>query len=97
MGFIESTFEKMDIQKIINFLMYDSGDSSEDNASYETRLKNESTLIDERLRSIYGEGNELDEAFADLGQAFDGYATVYMEIGMKAGAKLLFQLLGHDV
>lgn len=49
-----------------------------------------------RLYELYPIEDEQNKATADLAQALIVYEAVYMEIGMKAGARLLFQLLHTD-
>jgi len=98
MDYIKSTFEKMNIQDIIHFLIYDGTyiGTSKGGRSYKDRLNDESNPIYNRLQEIYSEGDELDEALAELSQAIDSYTEVYMEIGMKAGMKLFIQLLSDN-
>jgi hypothetical protein len=48
------------------------------------------------LESLYPNETELDKAAADLSKALTAYEYVYMELGMKAGARLLHQLLLTD-
>ena len=52
--------------------------------------------IYKRLERTYPDETELDNAVADLSQALTVHDDVYMELGMKAGARLLYQLLLTD-
>lgn len=63
---------------------------------YSEWLKKESDPIHKRLEQLYPISEEMDEAAADLTQALTAFEEVYMEIGMKAGARLLFHLLVED-
>lgn len=93
MDYINETFERMDLQKIRSFLLYGVEDFDNDDQPYKDRLKNRSEPIYSRLQSLYSDINELDQASADLSEALTAYEYVYMELGMKAGARLLYQLL----
>lgn len=96
MDYIKDTFSRMDLHHIQQFLLYGAEDYVTDTRPYAERLKAESNAIYRRLENLYPDRTELDEAAADLSQALTAYETVYMEIGMKAGARLIFQLLLAD-
>ena len=57
------------------------------------RLKKGSNAIYNRLKTLCPEKDKRDEASAELSQAFSAYTEVHLEIGMKAGARLIHQLL----
>lgn len=94
--YIKEAFDRMNLQQTISFLLYGSDDYAEETHPYRDVLKNSSEPIHKRLESIYPDGSELDEAAAELSQALTAYEYVYMELGMKAGARLLHQLLFVD-
>ena len=48
------------------------------------------------MKQIYPNEKEYDEAANDITDAITAYEDVFLEIGMKAGARLLFQLLYQD-
>jgi len=94
--YIKDTFERMNLQQTISFLLYGSDDYAEETQPYGETLKQSSDPIYRRLESIYPDGIELDKAAADLSIALTAYQHVYMELGMKAGARLIHQLLCTD-
>ena len=94
--YIKDAFGRMNLRQIRSFLLYGTDDFAEEVQSYRDRLKENSNPIYRRLESIYPDGAELDKAAADLSQAMTAYEYVYMELGMKAGARLLYHLLLTD-
>lgn len=93
MDYIKDTFARMDLRQIRQFLLYGVDELECETQPYRDRLKNGSDPIYDRLKSLYPDENDLDNAAADLSQALTAYEEVYMELGMKAGARLIHQLL----
>lgn len=93
---IKDAFARMNLQQNISFLLFGTEDFTEETHPYWEVLKESSDPIFKRLESIYPDGIELDHAAADLSLALSAYEHVYMEIGMKAGARLVHQLLCLD-
>ena len=94
--YIKDAFARMNLQQAISFLLFDSENCAEETHPYRDVLTKHSDPIYHRLESIYPDGIEQDKATADLELAFSAYQYVYMEIGMKAGARLVHQLLCMD-
>lgn len=94
--YIKDAFGRMNLQQTISFLLFGTDDYAEETHPYRDILKRNSDPIYKRLESIYPDGAQLDEAAADLSQALTAYEHIYMELGMKAGARLLHQLLFID-
>ncbi len=93
MDYIKEAFGRMNLWQLRSFLLYGTDDFAEGTQPYRDTLKKESDPIYRRLESIYPDGPERDEATADLSQALTAYEYVHMELGMKAGARLLYHLL----
>lgn len=93
---INNVLPRADLRQIRSFLLYGTDDFAEDVKPYIETLENASDPINKRLESIYPEGSELDNAAADLSKALTAREHVYMELGMKAGARLIYQLLFSD-
>ena len=91
--YIKDTFARMDLRQSISFLLYGTDDFAEETHPYKETLEKGCAPIYKRLESIYPDGPELDEATGELSHALTTYEYVYMELGMKAGARLLHQLL----
>lgn len=96
MDYIKDAFSRMDLQQIRSFFLYGTEDYTDETRPYKDTLKKESDPIYKRLKSLYPDESELDKAAADLSQALTAYEYVYMELGMKAGARLIYQLLLTD-
>lgn len=94
--YIKDAFGRMNLRQLRSFLLYGTDDYAEEVQPYKARLKENSNPIYRRLESIYPDETELDKAAADLSQALTAYEYVYMELGMKAGARLLYHLLLTD-
>jgi hypothetical protein len=96
MDYIKDAYARMDLPKLRSFLLYGQEDFSEDVTPYSETLQQRSDPIYKRLETLYPDSKELDRADADLSDALTAYQNVYMELGMKAGARLIFQLLFTD-
>ena len=96
MNYIKDMFNRMNLYQIQQFLMDGTEHFGKEKRPYSERIKVESDPIYARLKSLYPDGTELDKAVAELSQAITTCETVYMEIGMKAGARLICQLLLKD-
>jgi hypothetical protein len=88
-------FDRIDLQHIRNYLIT-GGDFVDpyEPGKYGERLGLASDNILTRLKQAYKDDkNELDEALNDLDAATAAYQNVFLEIGMKMGARMFFQLL----
>jgi hypothetical protein len=94
--YVNKLFERMDLRQIREFLLYGTEDSSIETENYHVRLKQGSDPIYNRLISLYPNEADRENAGNDLSQALAAHDAVYMEIGMKAGARLVYQLLLTD-
>lgn len=94
--YTKDIFVRSDLGQIREFLLHGVETYEIENNPYNIRLKQGSDPIYERLRRIYPDEKHMDEANSDLAQALGTYEAVYTEIGMKAGARIIFQLLLSD-
>ena len=95
--YINQIFERADIQQIREFLLLGLELAEPpDKRPYGERLEEGSLHITNRLKNISKNDDELDELYFELGESTEAYKNVFLEIGMKAGARLLFQLLHED-
>ena len=90
---ITSAFARTDLRQIRAFILQGTEDINVKDESYKTRLEQCDNAIIKRLESVYTDSTELDKAFSDLAVATTVHQEVYMELGMKLGARLLYQLL----
>ena len=96
MNYIKDTFTRMDLQQIRQFLLQGTENLSYENQTYHDRLTQGSDPIYNRLKEIYPKQAEFDRAASDLSTALTTHENVYMELGMKAEARLVYQLLLTD-
>ena len=95
--YIKEIFRRMNLQQICEFVQYGTGDSDFNNETYDKRLKEGSNPIFTRIDNIYADDNaERDSVASDISHALAVHEEVYIEIGMKAGARLIYQLLLSD-
>ena len=71
---------------------YANADKIEAMNSNYTLTANETAILD-RIKTMYKDERERENARGDLYDALIAYEEVYTEIGMKLAAKLIFQLL----
>ena len=93
-NYIDATFARADLRQIRSFILQGAEDINPDNdAPYKARLEMCDKAIDERLKSLYPDREDYDKASNDLATALTVHTDVFTEIGMKLGARLLYQLL----
>ena len=93
---IEQIFERADIQQIRAFLLDNTVIAGNSHGTYQERLNMDSEDIIDTLKNLSknsGDEKQPEEAMRDLRVALASYRDVFTEIGMKAGARLLYQLL----
>jgi len=93
LNYITDAFARTDLRQIRAFILQGAEDININEESYKDRLEKCDNAIIKRLESIYTDATELDRAFSDLAAATTAHQEVYLELGMKIGAKLLYQLL----
>lgn len=111
MSYVDEVFMRADIQQIQNFLLY-GVEAEIDPRSYVERLESSKKRWAAKLRERYLEQAErpiwrllektfhtkkLDKAAEKLSCALVANQHVYMEIGMKAGAMIIFDLLQESL
>jgi phage-related protein len=86
----------MDMNQIRNFLLSGVDEYDGVELPYKEMLNTECDPIQNRLDNVYQDTAEREQAHSELSQALTAYQIVYMELGMKAGARLIHQLLLSD-
>jgi len=89
-------FERMNLQHIRAFMLEGLDPMEVYGCTYDERLKKGNMSMIKRLKTIYKDEQEFSDAVDDFYNAQIINGEVYTEIGMKAGARLLMQLLLHD-
>ena len=95
-NYVKEVFTRSNIQHLREFILYGAEQIDEKDEPYHVRLKNDSDPIYSRLKSLCHNEEELDKAYYDLSQALSAHGDVHTELGMKIGARLLYQLLFLD-
>ena len=90
MANIQDMINRLDLQEISGYLV---GETTTQNCKYEAQLTQETEKIKNRLKSLCPVEDDYNDAFYDLVIALTDHQDVYMEIGMKMGARLIYQLL----
>ncbi|MCL2852800.1 MAG: hypothetical protein FWE20_07190 [Defluviitaleaceae bacterium] len=96
MGYVDNIFERVELRQVCSFLLNGSESLETRNYKYETVLEDGSSSILKRLKDTYPDEREFEKAVADLSEAFTAYEEVYTEIGMKLGARIVFELLNAN-
>jgi len=96
MSYAGEIFDRLGLSQYRDLLLYEDSPLYDvrDRRSYDAILKDDCEPIYNRLKNIYRDDKkEIDNANTDLIQALTAYENVYMEIGMKAGARIIFDLI----
>jgi len=91
--FINDILARTELNQIMSFVLHGAETHERGSEPYKVQLQKGSDAIYKRLESIFPNETALEEAHADLSQALGSYETVYTEIGMKVGARIIYQLL----
>ena len=95
--YIKNVFDRMDLKQIRAFMLMGSAEEViNPGDNYNLRLQQASDTIYKRVECCYTDSRELNDITNEVADALSAYEDVYMEIGMKAGARLLYQLLLVD-
>ena len=95
-NYVREAFTRGNIQHLREFILDGAELIDEEGEPYHVRLENGSGPIYNRLKNLCQGEEELGKAHTDLSEALSAYKDVYMEVGMKIGARLLYQLLILD-
>jgi len=91
--FINDILARTELNQIMSFVLHGAETYERGSEPYKVQIQKGSDAIYKRLESIFPNETALEEAHADLSQALGSYETVYTEIGMKVGARIIYQLL----
>ena len=96
MDYTKDAFARTKLQYIRTFILEGAELVNISDEPYHVRLKKVRKPIFNRLREVIANEDELEKAEHDLSHALANYEDVSIELGMKIGAKLLYQLLLSD-
>ena len=94
--YIKKAFSRMNLWQIRAFVLHGVEHRNPSEGTYEERLESATAPIYDRMHKLYTSHDELTEATDDIANATSACEEIYMEIGMKLGAKLIFQLLVEE-
>lgn len=93
MDFPNSIFQRIKFEQIFTFFLEGIDNFDDDIDTYANRLEKGRDTIFKRLECICQNEEEFNTACADLSDVLITYESVYTEIGIKLGARLLFEIL----
>ena len=93
---IKEIFERADIKQIREFILGKGIIADNYYGTYQERLDRDSEDIFYALKRLSKDDAQFNESAQELTQTFFAYRDVFTEIGMKIGARLLYQLLLKD-
>ncbi len=96
-AYIQEIFARLDLQQIREFMLYGTENDDIQDKTYAERLKEAGRPVFNSIENLFAEDSKKREkAASDVSHALATHDEVYMEIGMKAGARLIYQLLIAD-
>ena len=96
MSSVNEIYDRINLQHIREFIHHGGTEAEISGFSYEERINiGEHSIID-RLKAVYPDKTVYNQVENELRTAFYTYEDVYMEIGMKVGARLVLELLKGD-
>ena len=91
-----SILKRMDIQQVCTFLLTGEDDPETDSRSYEHRIKEKDVIMRKKIEEVYPDGDDRDGLFVAICEALVTREKVFLEIGMKAGAKMMIQFIAGN-
>lgn len=96
MGYIETALKRANIQDLRSFILHGTNELNICSNTYEERLDDATASMYVRLKNLYPDTEEQQDAINDLNHALSNYQDVYTEVGMKLGARVILELLSPD-
>ena len=87
--------KRADLRQICSFILFQE-ETVAQTESYEEQICKTKNLAYKILENVSDGKLEVSDAKGDLSEAFDTYEEICIEIGIKLGARMLFQLLCKD-
>lgn len=90
--FFDSILKSSDLQSIRASLTDEQRYNDEDK-TYSEKLQKEAEPMLKRLEETYSDSTERDVAYTEIVNVITAHEDTYFEMGMKCGARMLYQLL----
>jgi hypothetical protein len=91
--FISDAFSRMNLRQLRSCLLYGTDEFDQNVQPYGETLTKSDEPINALLNKLCSDNDERDKAAEDLSRALTAHDYVFMELGMKAGVRLVCQLL----
>jgi hypothetical protein len=91
--FISDAFARMNLRQLRSCLLYGTDEFDQNVQPYGETLSKSDEPINALLNRLCTDNAERDKAAEDLSRALTTHDYVYMELEMKAGARIVCQLL----
>ena len=91
----KNILERANLRQICSFILYQE-ETVAQTESHEEQISKVRKLAYDILENVSNGKLEVEEAKEDLSNVFDTYEEVYAELGMKLGARILYELLCRD-
>jgi len=91
----KKVIKRMDIQQICEFVLSGEELFETDTRSYEQRVKEKDDLLHQQLELLFPNEKRRDDFYSCIAEALVIREQVYFELGMKANARILSQLLAQ--
>lgn len=96
--YIDNEYEKrLNLQQLSDFLLYGTEKNQVTNESYDERIEKTRKEVSKIIEKYHSQLEEHEEIMKYIYEYASAVESVYMEIGMKCGAKLLVQLLENQL
>lgn len=96
MNQIDKLLNRASLHQIREFLISGLEEVEKNYEPYPERLKQSSDPVFRRLKQVYSDSAELDVATEEFLLTLNTYQDIYLEMGMKIGARLFFELVSSD-
>ena len=93
MNFIKQIFPRANLSQISEFILYGQELCQADRRPYSEQIKEAYDIADATLEKFIKDPEEFEEADVKFNRVFGVYESVYTQIGLHAGAALVFELL----
>ena len=96
--YVKEIFERIEMQQITEFMRHgvECIEIEEQTKTYTQQIDTANRIIDERIRSTFPNWKEHEEIINLFDENILQIKKVYIEIGIKCGARLAYQLLAQD-
>ena len=96
MNSMQEILKKADVWGLRSYLLQDQPLPNCDFVDYKTYIEKTEKPVFLLLEQVFDDAKELDKATDMVSRALSAREDVYFEMGLRAGAKILYELLFRD-